>query len=228
MVGGGLVALTYCVVFRPASCKVKTTLLTVPGANVSRSLLAPWLMRAKMTGPELSGWSQPSHAPNDCARMPKVPEHAAGVGFDAQLAAPMKPPVWLHVISNWAIPLVSAMFGSPHHIVAGQPAVPGLCSDVEPEEGSRTQELVVLFHVCTIRPTLALLLMLTPLPKATPASTVTLQPPTLRYWVPLAHEPLTVTPSELICGGTAPASVAPDADAPLGLIKRSPVFVLSS
>src|SRR5690348_15879177 len=157
--------------------------------------------------------------------MPKVPEHASGVAFDVQSTAPIFTPVWLHVISNCAIPLVSEIVGSPHHMVAGQPAVPGLWSDLVPEV---CQVLVMLFHVFTSKPTLALLLMLTPLPKATPAFTATVQPPSLRYCVPLVHVPLTVTPSELICGWLPAASVAPEADAPLGLIKRSPVCVLSS
>ena len=103
-----------CAVFSPESLTVKTTFVGVdPPANVLTSVFSPWLIRAKMSGPESSGWSHPSQAPNDCAWIPNVPLQAAGSGFVLQSAAPIVPSSSSQVISNWSMPLVSVTVGSP-------------------------------------------------------------------------------------------------------------------
>jgi hypothetical protein len=91
------------------------------------------------------------------------------------------------------MPLVSPIVGSPHQAVAGQPAVPGLCRDVC---ALVTQTLFTLSHVRLTRKTFCAPFPM-PLANVTPALTEIVHPPTLKYWVPLVHVPLAVTPAAL-------------------------------
>src|SRR5947209_8561012 len=89
------------------------------GKGSAQVVLFTSLMRAKMTGPESSGWSQPLQAANACCRIAaelKSPLHTTGVGFPEQLVDPIEPLSSSHFKENWSMPFESGSARSRQYV----------------------------------------------------------------------------------------------------------------